>query len=90
MLTRPDGQTESKAFVATGDAGLLIKADGSIQVFNTFDLSDPNKITEQQMETHNKLEALALALRIPKIMSIIEAMANDRDIQAIANEQASD
>lgn len=85
-ITEPNAKAST--LIAPGDAGLLIKTDGSIQVFNAFDLSDPSQITEAQMETHEKLQALAVALRIPKIMSVLQTMANDTTIRGVLNEPA--
>lgn len=66
--------------IQDGDAGLIIRADGTMQLFNCFDMSDPSKITQAQIATHEKLMALALATQLPDIMDVLLTMAQDPDI----------
>ena len=66
--------------IKDGDAGLVIKSDGKIQVFNTFDLDN---LTIEQAATHERLTALTVALRVPKIMGILMTMAEDPDVMSL-------
>jgi hypothetical protein len=63
--------------IATGNAGLFIKPDGSVRLFCAFGSMDAKDFTPQQLETSETLYALTCALRVPKIMEVLKVMAND-------------
>lgn len=60
-----------------GDAGVILKPDGTFKVFST-GIDGP--LTPAQEAQGKKLIALAIALRYPEVMSVLERMANDPDI----------
>jgi hypothetical protein len=60
--------------VAKGDAGVILKADGSFQVFNTSDI-DPENMTTRQIEQGTALIAFAAALKYPAVMEGLLALA---------------
>jgi hypothetical protein len=66
--------------IGEGDAGIIIKADGSFQVFNTFKDYDPNNPTPEQLEVGQKLTAIAVALKFKPVMDLLKQMANDPEI----------
>jgi hypothetical protein len=66
--------------IADGDAGLVIKADGSVQIFNTYNVSDPSQFTPEQLKIGETLVALSVALKVPAIMDILFQMAKDPEI----------
>ncbi|MCK1543368.1 hypothetical protein IVB12_15740 [Bradyrhizobium sp. 179] len=55
--------------VAEGDAGIILKADGTFRVFNT--IADPANLTPAQRELGKKLIALATALQDPTILELL-------------------
>jgi hypothetical protein len=58
--------------IQEGDAGIVLKKDGSFQIFTTGDVSG-SLTTEQQVQS-TRLMALVVALSTPSIMdSLIEA-----------------
>lgn len=65
--------------IETGDAGVILKPDGSFQIFSTGSLEADN-LTPAQMEQGMKLNALALALSVPQIMDVLLRMTTDPDI----------
>lgn len=62
--------------IEEGDAGIVLKADGTFRVFSTGKI-DPNNMTEAQLEQGEKLVALSLALSLPDVMNMLKQMAND-------------
>lgn len=62
---------EPKNLIQTGDAGIVIKADGSVRIFNTFALENAGSITAEQGATGRKLLAIANALGNPEVMDIL-------------------
>lgn len=62
--------------IAEGDAGVILKADGSWNVFSTSKLGETG-LSPAQMEQGKKLIALSVALKHPQIMEILMQMAND-------------
>ena len=62
--------------IQEGDAGIVLKPDGSFQVFTTGQI-DPKNLTEAQIQQGEKLVALSLALKIPAVMDILVQMVND-------------
>lgn len=65
---------------AVGNAGVFIKPDGSVRMFQAFEAETEDDFTTEQIETGKKLVALTVALRVPQIMDILLQMANDPDI----------
>ncbi|MCK1534204.1 MULTISPECIES: hypothetical protein [unclassified Bradyrhizobium] len=55
--------------VEEGDAGIIIKADGTFRVFNT--IADPANATPEQIELGRKLLALAAVLKDPEILGML-------------------
>jgi hypothetical protein len=62
--------------IQTGDAGVILKIDGSFKVFSTGDI-DPEHMTIAQVEQGRRLQALVLALSIPQVMQILFQMLDD-------------
>jgi hypothetical protein len=73
-------QTKTTSPITDGDAGIVIKANGEVCMFNTFGVTRREDFTPQQLETGARLVALMVALRTPQIMAILEQMAQDPDI----------
>lgn len=65
--------------IEEGDAGIVLKSDGTFRVFSTGNI-DPNNMTEAQLDQGEKLVALSLALSIPDVLNMLKAMANDPEI----------
>ncbi|MCA1427329.1 MULTISPECIES: hypothetical protein [unclassified Bradyrhizobium] len=55
--------------IEEGDAGIILKADGTFRVFNT--IADPTKLIPAQIEQGKKLLALAAVLKDPEILKLI-------------------
>jgi hypothetical protein len=60
--------------IEDGDAGIILKADGNFKVFSTGIEGD---LTPAQIAQGKKLMALAVALKFPEVMAILERMASD-------------
>jgi hypothetical protein len=75
-LLSPDNVTATP--FADGDAALIIKASGKVELVNCFDLT--NNATEQDIETMEKLVALAAALNIPTVMDMLLKLVRDPKI----------
>lgn len=65
--------------IENGDAGLILKADGTFQIFSTGEVN-PDRLTDRQIDQGRKLNALALALAIPNVMHVLLQMADDPQI----------
>ena len=63
--------------IGDGDAGLVFKADGLFYLFNTFDLSDLDAVTDQQRHTMLILDAFSVAVQHPEILDVLIEMANN-------------
>ncbi len=61
--------------IEEGEAGVILKKDGTFQVFNSHADMDPNNLTERQLEQGRMLLGLALALRVPGIMEKLVELA---------------
>lgn len=66
--------------IGEGDAGVILKKDGSFQVFNTYKTFDPENITDRQREQVEAVMAFSVALKFPAIMQILVQMSQDPDI----------
>lgn len=56
--------------IVDGDAGVILKADGSFQIFTTGHIN-PQALTPAQEEQGRKLVALATALSVPQLMDML-------------------
>ncbi len=65
--------------IEEGDAGIVLKPDGTFKVFSTGKI-DANNMTEAQLDQGEKLVALSLALTIPQILNMLKTMAADPDV----------
>jgi hypothetical protein len=61
-----------------GDAGIILKADGSFRVWNT--IKDPGNPTPYQLEQSRILLAFMAALKLPQIMDVLFQVASDPEI----------
>ena len=67
--------------IQKGDAGIVLRADGSFDIFNCFEFTgEPIVLTPHQLETGEKLLALTIPLRVPEVMRLLQSMAHDPDI----------
>jgi len=62
--------------IESGDAGVILKPDGSFKVFSTGKLDVAN-LSEEQIQQGKVLLALAVALKYPEIMDILMMAATD-------------
>lgn len=62
--------------ITDGDAGIVLKPDGSFKVF-TVGLIDKDNLTESQLAQGEKMVAISLALKIPAVMAVLIQMVND-------------
>lgn len=62
--------------ITTGDAGIILKQDGTFQLFSTGEI-DGNNMTPEQLAQGEKLFALAVALQVPGVMDTLLMMAAD-------------
>lgn len=69
--------------IEDGDAGIVLKPDGSFKLFSTGKIDFAN-MTEAQLAQGEKLVALAIALTVPDIMTMLNQMASDPNIVARA------
>jgi hypothetical protein len=60
--------------IQEGDAGVILKPDGTFKVFST---GVKGELTPAQHEQGRKLLAIAVALQHPEIMDILHRMAAD-------------
>lgn len=65
--------------IEEGDAGIILKRDGTFRVFTTGEI-EAAKLTDTQLNQGMKLQALALALAVPQMMNVLMQMAQDTDI----------
>lgn len=63
--------------IEEGDAGVVLKRDGTFQLFNTHKNLDPNNLTPRQIEQGRTLAAFAAALQIPAIMDKLYELSED-------------
>lgn len=66
--------------IQEGDAGVILKKDGTFEIFNAHANIDPANMTERQLEQGQILMALSVALKIPAVMAILVNMANDPNV----------
>lgn len=58
-----------------GDAGIVLKPDGSFSVFTIGDMTEP--LSPEQIKQGRTLMALAYALQTPEIMATLERAVED-------------
>lgn len=63
-----------------GDAGIVLKKDGTFRVVNTHQNIDPKNLTPRQIEQTNQLLALAAVLRVPSFMQTMLRAASDPEM----------
>lgn len=69
-------QTETSP-IQEGDAGVVLKKDGSFQIFNTHADFDPTKMTDRQIEQATILNAFKTALLHPAVLQVLIEVSND-------------
>jgi hypothetical protein len=62
--------------IKEGDAGVILREDGTFQIFSSGKI-DPENLSQGQVEQGRKLNALALALSLPQVMEVLLRMADD-------------
>jgi hypothetical protein len=75
-LLSPDNITPTP--FAAGDAALVIKADGRIQLMNAYDLT--HGPTQAQKDDTEKLMALSAAWSIPIVMDMLLKLIRDPEV----------
>jgi len=63
-----------------GDAGIILKANGSFVVWNTHKNINPETMTEKELWQGKALMAFAAALKIPQIMDVLMQVATDPQV----------
>lgn len=63
--------------IQEGDAGIILRKDGSFQIFNTHAALDADNLTDRQMEQAEMLMAFAVAIHVPAVMEVLKQMAAD-------------
>ena len=66
--------------IGKGDAGIILRADGSFNVFSCQDLHADGSMTIEQQVQATRLMALAAALSIPAVMDTLIQLSQDPDI----------
>lgn len=61
--------------IEEGDAGLILKKDGSFHLFNTHKDIDQSALTERQVEQGKILLSFSVALQSPQIMELLHSLA---------------
>jgi hypothetical protein len=62
--------------IMEGDAGVVLKLDGTFRIFQT-SVIDADNMTERQIEQGNQILGIAAALRVPELMAtLIDAAKN--------------
>lgn len=71
--------------IEEGDAGIILKPDGSFQIFNTHRHIDGANLTPEQLRQGKILLALATALAHPQLLDVLMEASNDPDIMLQIN-----
>lgn len=79
MTTKLTIQEVSATPITEGDAGIILKTDGTFQIFNTHRMIG-SELTATQLAQGEKLLALACALQHPEIMDTLIKMSNDPNV----------
>jgi hypothetical protein len=66
--------------IEEGDVGIILKKDGSYQVFNTHKNFNPERMTKDQVLQGELLIALTTALAHPKLMNVLKAASMDPEL----------
>lgn len=61
--------------IQDGDAGLILRKDGSFQIFSTGTI-DPDALTKRQQEQGELLTLFALVINSPEIRSMLTDVVN--------------
>lgn len=62
--------------IEEGDAGIILKRDGTFRIFSTGKI-DADNLTEAQREQGERLIALSTALRHEQVMDVLKRIAAD-------------
>ena len=63
--------------IEDGDAGIILRKDGSFRVFNTHKNITAENITERQIEQGMILMAFGVALKNPAVMRVLFELSQD-------------
>jgi len=63
--------------ISEGDAGIILKEDGSYQVFNLHADLEADNLTPRQIEQANILLGFTMALKFPQIMEVLYKLSKD-------------
>lgn len=77
-LLQPSEYASAADTIQEGDAGIILKPDGSFKIFSTGKIEEP--LTPEQEMQGRKLLALTVALKTPQVMQLLTDMSNDPDI----------
>jgi hypothetical protein len=69
--------------IEEGDAGVILKKDGTFQVFNTHTDLDPKNLTEMQIQQGRMILGLTIALKVPEIMEKLIELALDESANGV-------
>jgi hypothetical protein len=65
--------------ITNGDAGIILKENGSFEIFTSGDLKNGTLTNEQQVQA-TKLMALSAALSIPSVMDTLITLSEDKEV----------
>ena len=71
--------------IEEGDAGIILKPDGSFQIFNTHKHIDGTNLTPEQLRQGRILLALATASAHPELLDVLLEVSNDPDVMLQIN-----
>ena len=63
--------------IEEGDAGVILKKDGSFQLFNTHESISSDSMTERQIEQGRTLLAFSVALQVPAVMEALNQFVTE-------------
>lgn len=63
--------------IGEGDAGIILKSDGTFRIFNCSKIAEDGTLTQEQAVQGTKMMALAAALSIPAIMDMLIQLSTD-------------
>jgi hypothetical protein len=66
--------------IGEGDAGIILRKDGSFQIFNTHENIDSENLTERQVQQGEILMAFAVAMQIPDVMKLLVNISKDPEV----------
>jgi hypothetical protein len=62
--------------IETGDCGVILRKDGSFQIFSTGEI-DPNNLTDRQVEQSTLLMAITICFNLPELKQSLIKLATD-------------